>query len=170
MYLIGSKLLGIKNTKDVDYLEIIEGSNTYYKKNDNGTDVFYSTIDKINKRLNFEVEDKFSLAFQLFNYQFDQTLRKHFGYDDFPIKYNILDHKKELEAFLKYIKDNKLFNYDTRIVGKNNHISKQIFHIAYNKLILLNNSPILTEEQQEFVQRIHDKEVTWDEYIKKVGY
>lgn len=170
MYLIGSKLLNIKNTKDIDYIEIIDGENIYRKENKDGVDIFYSTLDLINKHLNFESEDSYNLAFQMFNYQYDTNLRAYFGYNDLPFKYNILDYKKELEAFLQHIKDNKLFNYNTEIVGKNNHISKQIFHIAYNKFILENNSTILTPKQQEIIQRIHDKDMTWDEYIEKVGY
>ena len=167
MYLIGSKLLGIKNTKDVDYVEIVEGNKIHYRTFENGIDLLHISEDNLLDNFNFTPIKK---EYSIHSYQYDQTLRKHFGHDDFPIKYNILDHRKELEELLAYIKKRKILNYNTRLYGKNGHVPKQIFHIAYNKLILLNNSPILTEEQQEFVQRIHDKEVTWDEYIKKVGY
>lgn len=167
MYLIGSKLLGIKNTKDIDYVEIVEGNDIHYRQFKDGKDILYESEDTVLANLNFTASRK---EFSIIAYQYDQTLRKHFGHDDFPIKYNILDHRKELEELLAYIKERKILNYNTRLYGKNGHVPKQIFHIAYNKFILLNNSPILTEEQQEFIQRIHDKDVTWDEYIKKVGY
>lgn len=170
MYLIGSKLLGINNNKDIDILEIVDGKNIYKREYSNNVDKLLISEDRILKTLKFQCLDWKEQAYQMFNYQYDQTLRKHFGHDDFPIKYNILDYKEELITFLNYIKTNKLWNYNTKIHGKNNTIFKGLYHIAYNKFILLNNSPILTEEQQEFVQRIHDKEVTWDEYIKKVGY
>lgn len=36
---------------------------------------------------------------------------------------------------------------------------KNIYHIAYNLFILLNNSVTLTEEQMNIVQKIHDCEM-----------
>ena len=170
MYLIGSKLLGLSNYKDTDYLKIVDGENVKYKTYTNEIEIFHNSMDRLNNILKFKFKDWNDIKYQMFNYQYDTNLRTKFGHNDLPFEYNLLDYKKELQEFLDYVKENKLWNYDTKIHGKNNHISIIIYHIAYNKFILKNNSTILTLEQQEIIQKIHDKQMTWEEYIEKVGY
>ena len=53
----------------------------------------------------------------------------------------------------------KKYKFDKEKYSQNNCCDKKIYHIAYNMFILQNNSPILTNEQKEIVQKIHDKEM-----------
>ena len=145
-YLIGSKLLGLTNEKDSDYVVI---TNENKKVFENGEDIFYLTEEQLLKNLNFNVRNSFILAV---NYQYDRAI---IG-SEFPIEYHILDHRTELINFLKKVVKNRDLNFNKRITCKNNCCSRLIYHIAYNLFILENNSPIITEEQKAIIQDIHD--------------
>ena len=151
-YLIGSKLLRIENAKDVDLLvlkdiqseEIIDQDwNSLGKQ-----DISYCSCSELNNRLSF---NRYSIK-TLSNYQFDSQIIQQ----DFPIKYSILSHRDDLIAFLKTVSKKKLFNFDLSISIDGRYCSKIVYHIAYNIFILQNNSPIITNEQKEIIQKIHD--------------
>lgn len=146
-FLIGSSMLGLTNTKDTDYLYIYEGSEKVIVNDEN--DNRYRTKEYQIELLEFKNED----GRKLFNYQCDQTINSEFG--SF-IPYNIIDYKKELITFLKEIVKEKKFNFYWRITANGGNCTKMIYHIAYNLFIIENNSPIITNEQKEIIQKIHD--------------
>lgn len=148
IFLIGSKLLNLSNCKDIDYLVLDDNKNNIY--NQSNVDCRYRTITNIKETLIFKNDDDR----KLFNYQLDKTINKEFG--EF-IPYNIIDYRNELTRFLKEIVSYKMFNFNKRVTTNSGHCSKIIYHIAYNLFILENNSPIITDEQKEIIQKIHDR-------------
>lgn len=116
----------------------------------NGVDYRYRTLENVKKTLEFKGNDDR----KLFNYQLDKSINKEFG--EF-LPYTLLDYKNELISYLKDIVKCKRFNFDKRVTSNKGHCTKIIYHIAYNLFILENNSPIITDEQKEIIQKIHDR-------------
>lgn len=147
-YKVGSANLQIDNKNDKDYI-ILQSDYSYKKVIDPETkeDLIYISKEVLENNLNFRGNFKH----QMYNYQYDEDI---IG-SDFPIEYHILDHKKELLAYLKEIVRQRLFNMNTTI-SVNGNCTKIVYHVAYNYFILKNNSPILTAEQVEIVNKIHD--------------
>jgi hypothetical protein len=150
MILLGSKLLGLSNNKDTDYITI----NDETKPNGEKVDFGIRKLEWIENRLNFSIID----IYTLYNYQLDQSILKQ----DFPIKYNILDYRSELIDMLKKIVRENMFNFHKGIQAEGGNCSKMIYHIAYNVFIVQNNSPIITAEQKAIVQKIHDRQMPID--------
>ena len=153
-YLIGSLLLGLENPKDYDCVKISDDYD-YYWTFDNVTkkDCLHINLKQLMKYLTFSenfnkpIDCKRMLA----NYQIDIDIIKQ----DFPVEYHLLDHKNDLIKLLKFVKINKMLNFSK----ENAHhgcVAKSVYHIAYNIFILRNNSTILTKEQKEIIQDIHD--------------
>lgn len=147
-YLIGSKVLGLKNARDIDYVTI-DNKVIYKKVFEKDYDVIYISKEYLTNSFAFKSKDWFCL---LSNYQYDKNIIQK----DFPIKYSILDYRNELITFLKYVVKNKLFNFNKKITINRKYCSKLIYHIAYNTFILQNNSTKLTIEQINKVQLLHD--------------
>lgn len=147
-YKIGSAKLGIKNNRDKDYV-VISNDFNYKRETDKETkeDIIYISEEYLRNNLSFKGDFKQ----QMYNYQYDKT----FIGDDFPIKYEILAYKMELLNYLKEVVKLKLFNMNT-LISTNGCCTKIVYHVAYNYFILKNNSPILTAEQMEIVNKIHD--------------
>lgn len=165
MYLVGSKLLGLKNASDEDYIDIVEEEKNY-RKVINGKDVNFRNKDLLLKIMNFEADfEQWSMAMS-WNYQLDADIIKQ----NFPIEYHILEHKEALRKFLNEIRNKKARNYSPAIYDINGFMLKSCYHIAYNKFILENNSIILTDNQKDIIQKIHDHKMTWDEYLKRTSY
>ena len=152
-FIIGSSILGLTNLRDKDYLYIVENGNTITINDEN--DNHYRTKEYQLELLEFKNND----GRKLFNYQCDKAINKEFG--EF-ISYNILDYKSELIKFLKNIVNKKLFNFDKRVSTEDKKCAKYIYHIAYNLFIVENNSPIITTEQKEIIQKIHDLKMPID--------
>lgn len=156
--LVGSKLLNLSNQHDLDLI-------TFY------TEDKYNMINVNN--LKDEIDHKYmlldtkinSLLFKdnnfirIFNYQFDSIINKEFST---LFEYHILDYKKELVKLLKWIVDNKKYNFNKNVYAEDKKCTKLIYHIAYNLFIIENNSPIITKEQKETIQKIHDLEMPID--------
>lgn len=153
-YLVGSKLIGLKNCRDTDYLIVYEGEMPKVERIQ-GVECFYTTKEFLGKTLRFEKESIIMKNRSMFNYQLDTEIIGQ----NFPIEYHILNYRKELIKYLQKVVMFKKYKFDKEKYNKNNCCDKKIYHIAYNMFILQNNSPILTNEQKEIVQKIHDKEM-----------
>ena len=156
-YKVGSVALGLNNTKDIDYVVISNKKQKISVVNNDGIyeDLWYFRLEDLYRNLQFKSRNIFTL---LSNYEYDIEI---IG-SSFPIKYHILDYKEQLIKLLKEIVNNKSFNFDKRITQGNNCCCKIIYHITYNLFILENNSPIITDEQKEIIQKIHDRLMTID--------
>lgn len=162
-YILGSTLLGLNHCRDTDYLILVDIENYYKRVREGEFDIVYRSIDNMMKYLNFEIDVCEDKGVVLYNYQLDSKIIKQ----DFPISYSILDYKKELlQAIGKVIKWN-LYNFNERVTAKGRYCMKNIYHIAYNLFIILNNSVTLTEEQMNIVQKIHDCEMPI-QYLKEL--
>ena len=145
-YLVGSKMLGLKNTKDTDYV-IISEDYEYKRIYSNGEDILYRSKENIITSMLFNRDINKFAGSLILNYQYDADIIGQ----DFPIEYHLLDHKEELINLLKVIVKNKLLNVNKRVSIKGGKCSKTLYHIAYNVFILQNNSPIITEEQKQII-------------------
>lgn len=150
-YLVGSKALGLKNARDEDYV-IIATNKEYERRVEKNKEYIYISENLAKEIMSFDVRKEKYKHLYLFNYQFD---RKIIG-DSFPISYNILEYKGKLKELLKRIMEEKLYNFDKRVTTNGDNCSKRIYHIAYNVFILENNSSVITKEQKEIIQTIHD--------------
>lgn len=152
-YLIGSKLLGLENCKDTDML-VISTEHDYYREiKDDNIEILHRSEANILKFLNFEETNIYKYAQGLIsNFQYDQAIIGQ----NFPIKYNILDHKEKLIELLDFIIEKKIFNFNPRITVNGGCCSKFIYSVAYNIFILQNNNPIITKSQREIIQKLHD--------------
>lgn len=154
-YLIGSKLLGLTNEKDKDYV-IISTEYEHKKIKENEEDILYSSKEHLLKRFFFE-DYQTKPFFYVVNYQFDKSIIGQ----DFPIEYNLLDYKDKLIEFLKWIVINKRVGFlHDRI--NNEFCLKMTYHVAYNVFILLNNNPIINDNQKAIIQKIHDGQMPID--------
>ena len=156
-YIIGSKLLGLKNTRDMDRL--VFNSNVDYKRIcKDGNDVVNVSEEYLKDTMRFINPVGKRARLMIYNYQLDQAIIGQ----NFPIKYNILDYKLELLELITRVILEKGMNFNKRITTNNGCCCKQVYHIAYNIFILYNNSPILTNEQKQIIQDIHDELVPID--------
>ncbi len=156
-YLIGSKLLGLDNNKDSDYL-VISSEYEYKRVASNGEDILYRSAANIQKFMTFNVDIKANARLLILNYQLDQSIIGQ----QFPITYNLIGYKDKVKELLKIIVENKLLNFNKRITV-NGCCSKLLYHVAYNVFILQNGTTTLTEEQKAIIQDIHD-------YKKPISY
>lgn len=158
-YLIGSRLLGLDKSHDIDYLQIVEsGDVTLYKRQlIEGDDILTRSTANISRQMNFEFPiDRKTATYYIINYQLDQNIIGQ----QFPYEYHVLDKKKEYIKLLNYIVNNQLMNFTKEININNGHCSKILYHVAYLTFIMENNSTVLTAEQKEIVQKIHDKQMS----------
>ena len=153
-FIVGSHLLGIKNCEDFDYVVIDDTSEEYRKSvNEENCHIFYISKPMLDKYMNFEIDYKKNLHNYLIQYQLDQNIIS----SDFPYKYNILDNKNKYIELLKYVAKSKRYGFRKWNNNGDKYCSKLIYHIAYNMFICQNNSVLLTEEQKEVIQKLHDR-------------
>lgn len=145
-YLVGSNLLGLSKTRDVDYLIIGTKPSDYIY---NEEDIRFREENELLGCMKFE-NNSFGW---IYNYQLDRQINSDFA---LYYSYNLLDYRTQLINKLKKVVNKKLFNFNKIITQGNNCCCKVIYHIAYNLFILENNSPIITEEQKAIIQDIHD--------------
>lgn len=150
-YLVGSKLLGLSNTKDTDYVVLVKENGVYKRVIEDGADVLYISEEYVKQIMSFTFKS-YTYSINAFNY--DANIIGQ----DFPIEYHILDYKKELKALLQYIAKNNLLNFSNKITI-NGYMSPNLYRVYYNYCILENNSVLLTAIQKETVQKIHDNEM-----------
>ena len=158
MFLIGSRLLGLSNNHDTDYLQITESDDvTFYKREHiKGEDVVTRSSANIARQMNFDMPiNEKTVKYYIINYQLDEEIIGQ----EFPYKYRILDKRDKYIQLLNYIADNKVLNFNKEININDWHCSKALYHVAYLTFILENNSTVLTAQQKAVVQRIHDKQM-----------
>ena len=155
-YLVGSNLLCLHNCCDHDYVVVVETDEEYRKcVFEEENHIYYISKPMLDKYMNFEIDYKENVHDYLIQYQLDQNIISW----DFPYKYNILDHKDKYIELLKYVVENKKHGFRRLSKKDNECCTKGLYHIAYNMFICLNNSTILTKEQKEIIQQIHDRKM-----------
>lgn len=153
-YLIGARLLNLNTDGDLDYL-IISNEHDYKRIYEGDTDLLYVSEKHLNEVMNFNKDLREYAHIMVLNYQLDADIIGQ----NFPIEYHLLDHKIELIKLLKNVVKYKLLNMHENMSINNGMCPKGIYHIAYNVFILQNNSPFITPEQKEIIQKIHDKQM-----------
>ena len=146
---IGSQSLCLNCCKDIDYV-IISNEYDYKKMVINGEDIIYRSTQNLISHFTFNGNN---IKLYIYNYQYDRDIIGK----EFPIEYHLLDYKQQLVDYLKLVVKNKMFNFNKRIKINKLYCSKQLYHVAYNMFICQNNSVVLTEEQKEVIQKLHDK-------------
>lgn len=154
-YLVGSKLLGLSNCKDEDYITLTDGNeNVNTRKYIDNKDVVVRSVQNVDNCMNFKLPlNETTARYYIVNYQMDKDIIGQ----DFPLNYHILDRRSDYINLLNWIVDNEACNFVKTKNMNHGHCSKLIYHIAYLTFILENNSTSLTAEQKETVQQIHDR-------------
>lgn len=158
-YLIGSKLLNLKNNNDTDYLILVDASNDegFYKYDKQGDiENHYRTASMLLKTLNFELPiDRTSIKYFVVQYQLDKDIIGQ----DFPYPHSVLEYRSNYIDVLNYIIDNQTVGFKKSPRLNDGNCSKGVYHIAYLTFILENNSTALTVDQKAIIQKIHDREM-----------
>lgn len=151
---VGSRLLGLNNCHDNDFIVIVEGDVEIYKQQYlNEKEIFIRSKQNLDSTMLFELPFNLkTIRWYIVNYQLDKNIIGQ----DFPIEYHVLDRRDDYIRMLNWIVDNKACNFNKCIYLNNGNCSKMIYHVAYTAFILHNNSTILTKEQKEIIQKIHD--------------
>lgn len=170
-YLVGSALLNLKNINDLDYISLEnnnEKENNNLLKNNEKIDIFYVDSKRI-ASLTYDI-DYFENSKTLFeNFQYDNSIRSNLGHEKIPIEFRILENREKVIELLNFTKENMLQNYTPLISYPGGFMTKSTLNVVYTKFIIENNSIILTEEQKDVIQRIHDRSMPWTEYLEKFG-
>lgn len=165
-YLVGSGLLGLNNRKDKDFVVIVdsEDENYYERRLIDGEDICFRSKSNVDRQMNFELPLSMETArYYIINYQLDKDIVGQ----NFPYEYHILDRRNDYIELLNYIVDNECFAFNRRVIYNHGFLSKLMYHIAYLTFIMKNNSPFLSKEQKEIVQKIHDKKMP-DDYADEL--
>lgn len=160
-YLIGSKLLGLTNNHDTDYLVLQDDDDSmdYRRSYENGVETHYKLSSMLQKAFNFELPfDDESIRYYIVNYQLDENIIGQ----NFPYKFSVLAKRDKHIEMLNWVVDNRAVNFVKNKALNRGNCSKLIYHIAYMVFMLENNSTVLTAEQKAIVQRIHDKKMPQD--------
>ncbi len=165
-YLVGSKLLGLSNCHDEDYITLVDGNeDVNVRKYIDYKDVVVRSVQNVDKCMNFELPlNENTARYYIVNYQMDKEIIGQ----NFPLEYRILDRRSDYVSLLNWIVDNKACNFIKLKNMNHGHCSKLIYHIAYLTFILENNSTSLTAEQKETVQQIHDRAMPM-EYLDELA-
>lgn len=165
LYEVGFSKIEPNVAKDKDYLCVLpdETGKTmlHYHKYLGNKDVFFETPEFLYKRFNYSLGIPRLL---LTNYYLDADIIGN----EFPFEFHFLEHKNEILKLLDQIKTGGLFNYVPGLTFNGGHISKLVYHVAISKFFIQNDKMILTPEQKEIIIKIHNCQMTWDEYLQRV--
>lgn len=151
-FLVGSKLLNLDNSRDIDYVVIADKDEWGLHKSPFDYHV-WSEQDMLDVfDFNTQNADYKKLKKLLVAYQYDYRIIQQ----DFPWHFDILLIREKVKNFLKFVVATQECNFSRHVCMKRKNCSKLIYHFAYNLFILQNNSVYLTPEQKEIIQKIHD--------------
>lgn len=169
LYKIGFSLIDEKKARDDDYLIVIISDSFLYKREfKEEQDRYILSTETLKRRFEYTDEDITKL---LYNWQLDADIIKQ----DFPYEFHLLKHKEEAWNLLKILKEDKVFNCHPSITfNKENddklYMSKLTYHYVITKFFLENNKMELTLKQLEVVTKIHDFNMTWEEYLSEYDF
>ena len=149
-YLVGSKMLGLQNCHDEDWLTFIDEKSSIARESGCHSISFYKNIIRQFKEGQIIHFDYFKA---LFIYQLSSGFFDDEGYifKDF----NILEHQVVWKKWLKaYVNSEAISN---RIL-KDSRIQKWCYHLLYQYYMIKENTHRLSEEAMSEVQKIHDLE------------
>lgn len=166
-YSYGSSLF-FDNPRDVDLLYLVEDSSFCVKeeliqkdKNEKPIDLIYLSLPYIRKMLAANsCKDLESYRQLIYLHMLDKRLRPK----DFPIKVDIFLKKDLILQAIKKIKQNKKLNWNSQILIDGKYVSKKLYHVLINLFYFKNNDISLTSEQKEIIKKIHDYQMSWEEF------
>lgn len=151
-YLFGSKMLGLSNNRDEDWLLFDNVDTKTARKTGCKSISFYQTL------INFFIAGK-NIHADPYNAQYMYQLSNGFIDDEeYPFKdFNILNHKEAWKEWLKaYINDKQTDTCAT----KTDILPKQFYHLLYQYYMIVENTHWISETAKSQVQKIHDLEVS----------
>lgn len=163
---IGYELINTENYHDHDKF-LIENSDDYYyyrkfNKNNREDTAVVSTFF-LKKYFDFELQPQHQYLY-MFMYQLDKT----FNPDAKELNFDYIKNKDKIQSYVNKFIEEKKFNYNKNIISDTGHITKLTYHIIINLFFLKNNEMKLTDSQLNIIKRIHDDDLTWEEYFKLI--
>lgn len=150
-YLFGSKMLGLGNNRDEDWLIFVDENAKI--ANEYG----YKSIPFYQALINFFTRGK-NIKADPFNALFLYQLSAEFiGDVDYPFSsFNILEHTTVWKEWLKvYVNAKKTETWATKI----DILPKQFYHLLYQYHMIIENTHWISDEAKTIVQKIHDLEM-----------
>lgn len=155
-YLIGSQLLGIKNSKDIDYL-VFADTYDHVFKNKTKEDLFIVPLEYMEKRLIFDCNDWEKITL----FQYDYRIIKQ----NFPFHFDVFENKQKIKYEFNKLINKQSYFFNPMTSALNGNLEKFAFYFAYLTFIFVNNDVKLTHKQKQIVQDIHDEKLP-KEYIQ----
>lgn len=162
-YIVGSKMLGLENCHDVDRIYFGDAS-----PNSMGEDhIVIANVALIKSiLLKFDDPNRFSEDFNrpicVHYFQLSKCFHPE---DDYPIDYDIRDHKDGWKQILKnHITHEEAEKY--YILSDSGICRKNLYNIAYQYYMLLDDVVWVTGEHLEIIQKIHDLQMPAEYFYK----
>lgn len=152
-YLFGSKMLGLNNCRDEDWLTFVDDySNTDRKAGERSLKFYKKIVERFTQGKN-NGEDFFKSCYLY------QTSAGFFSDENYPFKhFNILEHKAVWIAQLKAYMNSE--NTEARALqGERETLRKDFYHILYQYYMIKENTHRISAEALSEVQKIHDLEM-----------
>lgn len=165
-YPFGSSLF-FDNPRDIDLLYLVEDDSfcinekIIQEKEHKNFDLIYISLPHIRKMLAANsCKDLESYRQLIYLHMLDKRLRPK----DFPIKVDIFLKKDLILQAIKKIKQNKKLNWNSQILIDGKYVSKKLYHVLINLFYFKNNDISLNSEQKEIIKKIHDYQMSWEEF------
>ncbi len=150
-YLFGSKMLGLNNCRDEDWLTFLDVKSSELTQKGERSIPFYNAI--ISNFMNGKnaSADPFKA---LILYQFSCGFHRE---EDFIFKYfDIFEHKMVwIECLKSYINSEKAEQF----AFSKNELPKKFYHILYQYYMIMENTHWISDAAKVDVQKIHDLEM-----------
>jgi hypothetical protein len=150
-YLFGSKMLGLSNNRDEDWLTFVEDNAKTAREKGCQSIPFYKSVISSFIRGTHITQDPYNA---LYLYQLSTEFYKETSY---PFKdFNILDHKEVWKNWLKaYINAENI----EQKANSQEYLLKNFYHILYQYYMITENIHFISEPAKAEVQKIHDLEM-----------
>lgn len=149
--LMGSKMLGLKNTRDEDWITFADCST------EEGRNISCKSIDFVNLLIKSFIDAKnvkYSFYHAVYLYQLSSDFINE---TEYPFNYfNVLEYKKQWIQWLKAFINSKAAK---KYAEKDEYLPKYFYHILYQYHMIIENIHWISSEAKANVQKIHDLEM-----------
>ena len=151
-YLVGSKMLGLDNCRDEDWITLIDERTPFDNQNGHVRIAFLQTL------INHFIEGK-GQHNDPYKSKYIYQISAGFHDDrDYPFKdFNILDHK---QVWIKKLKGYMNHPETEKFALASGSLNKTFYHILYQYYMIVENTHFISEEAKTDVQKIHDFEMS----------
>lgn len=151
-YLFGSKMLGLTNNRDEDWLTFVDEKAKSAREKGYQSTPFYKAVIKNFIRGNDIKQDPYN-ALYLYQLSAAFCAETDYLFSDF----NIMEHKEVWKSWLKaYINAENV----EKKANSQDVLPKNFYHILYQYYMITENTHFISDEAKVNVQKIHDLEMS----------